>query len=59
VPHGPRTESFVPKSAKPFFCVASTGRRATPLTIGFLPPSAAYSDWLPTATAPSRTTEMR
>src|SRR3954451_3030520 len=59
VPHGPSTESFVPNSAKPFFCVASTGRSATPLTIGFLPPSAAYSDWLPTTTAPSSTTWIR
>ena len=41
VPHGPSTESFVPKSANSFFCVASTGSSATPLTTGFLPPSAA------------------
>src|SRR5947207_6845636 len=59
VPHGPSTESFVPNSAKPFFCVASAGRSATPLTIGFLPPSAAYRDWLPITTAPSSTTEIR
>jgi hypothetical protein len=41
VPHGPSTESFVPKSANSFFWVASTGSSATPLTIGFVPPSAA------------------